>query len=68
MRAQKELCQSLCIDDLCRASSTLCGQTFCEACGNPCIFDESVCDDCRERYEDEELDELAAPPVTGEQP
>lgn len=54
-----ELCQRLCIDDLCRGGRTLCGQIFCESCGRPCIFDESICDDCRDKQEEAEIEEGA---------
>lgn len=49
----EEICQRRCIDDLCqRGGSTLCGLEFCAACGKPCIFDQTICDACAEKYED----------------
>ena len=48
----REICQRRCIDDLCRLGPTLCGQEFCEACGEACVFDQTVCDACLEKYED----------------
>ncbi len=55
----RPMCQRRCIDDLCHGSQTLCGQEFCEHCGKPCIFDESVCDACREARGEAELEEEA---------
>jgi len=45
-------CQRRCIDDLCHGGQTLCGVEFCTYCGKPCMFDESVCDECRELNEE----------------
>lgn len=56
----KPMCQRRCIDDLCRGGGqTLCGQEFCESCGKPCMFDQFICDECREGFEEDQYEEDA---------
>ena len=49
------------MDDLCRSGQTLCGATFCEDCGTPCLFDALLCDECREALLEAKIEEDAQP-------
>lgn len=65
----REPCQRLCVDDLCRGGSPLCGGDFCQSCYRACMFDETLCDDCADKearfdddcMEDERIDRAALP-------